>query len=570
MKMLLKIGVFAISVSTAFAQAEGSKGSTSFTIESGRSFAASRGNATVTKPRETKTHLLAASVVSDLAEAMSLIGKNHVDGAKTKTSAITSSSIDEMLRTLDPHSRYYDAKEFADLNGGHRSEYSGTGMYIADYRVGSKDGVYVIAVGAGTSAETSGLKFGDKIISVEGRDVAGLNAAEVRGLVRGPNGTELLVTVERADGTTKNNILLKRGRISNSSISDSFVDSNGVGYVGLRDGFSFSTAAEFGLAVAELKGSGMQSLVIDLRGNGGGIFEQAVEIAEMFLGHGTHIVSQEGRTPAERQSWISENRSPETMPVVVLVDRSTASAAEILAGALQDNDRALIVGERTFGKGLVQNVIELPNGSGLTLTAARYYTPSGRSIQRNYSDEGLYDYFVGTNRGDLIASAENAFRTTTGRVVYGGDGIKPDREIVVSAPINSSNALENFAFALIREQMTSATQLQIDELRRKILFGEDFISEELINIATQRFPAMIGENKKRNADANRMDIRSNLAYYFALAAFDLRTANRVKIKDEVARIDLGLRVREAAELYAGSIQETKKARRVTSQTGLNR
>ncbi len=569
MNILLKIGLILLSVSTALAQIDGSKGSASFSIESGRSFAASKGTTAEGKRLEPKKHMLAASVVSDLAEAMSIIGKNHADGAKIKPSVITSTSIDEMLRTLDPHSRYYDEKEFADLSGGHRSEYSGTGMYISDYQVAGQKSVYVIAVGPGTSAETAGLKFGDKFVSIEGRDVAGLNAAEIRDLVRGPNGTELLVTVEKADGTKKKNILLKRGRISGSSVSDSFVGTNGFGYVGLRDGFSFSTAAEFGLAIAELKESGMRSLVIDLRGNGGGIFEQAVEIAEMFLSNGTHIVSQEGRTPADQQSWVSENKRPETMPVVVLVDGSTASAAEILAGALQDNDRALIVGERTFGKGLVQNVIELPNGSGLTLTTAKYFTPSGRSIQRDYSDESRYDYFLRTNRGELIASAEKAFRTTTGRVVYGGNGINPDRLLAATAGPDqyaTFAAVENLAFELVREEMSSITQPQIVELRRKILFGEAFVSDALLAEAIKRGNCDFNNVSKVEVHST---LRSDLSYNLALAVFDLKTADQVKIKTEIEKMEIGTRVREAAELYARSGQETKKARRVTSRAGLN-
>lgn len=576
MTLLFRIGLFALSASTVFgqsgssAQVGGADRSTSFTIESGRSFAASKGKANEANPRETKTHLLVASVISDLAEAMSVIGKNHSDGGRILSSTITSTAIDGLLRTLDPHSRYYNANKFAELNGGHRSEYFGTGMFISDYQVRNKNGVYVIAVGAGTSAETAGLKFGDKVISIDRRDTTGLNAAEVRDTIRGPDGTDITVTVERANGTTKQNIVLRRGRISSNSISDTFVGPNGVGYIGLRDGFSFSTAAEFGLAIAELKESGMTSMVIDLRGNGGGVFEQAVEIAEMLLTEGTHIVSQEGRTAAERQSWVSENRSPETMPVVVLVDRSTSSAAEILAGALQDNDRALIFGERTFGKGLVQNVIELPNGSGLTLTAARYFTPSGRSIQRDYSDEGLYDYFLGTKRGELVASTENAYRTTTGRVVYAGDGIKPDHE--VAANVGSTHAatdapFESLAFELVREHISSLTQPQIDELRRKILFGEKLISDEFFNRSLERTAAR--ENGGSSFEAIYAQMESNLNYYLALAVFDLRTAEQVRIKTEIERMEIGSRVREAAELYASSVQATKKARQVTSRAGLN-
>ena len=261
MKMLLKIGVFAFFVSTTFAQVDASDRSPSFKIQSGRSFVASKGRPTNLDRVQPNKHTLAASIVSDLAEAMSVIGKNHTDGTRIQNAALTSTAIDEMLRTLDPHSRYYDEREFTELNGGHRSEYSGTGMFISDHKIGNETGVYVLAVGSDTSAERAGLKFGDRIISIDRKSIIGLNSAEVRDLVRGPNGSEISLSIGRADGTTKQDIVLRRGRITSSSISNSFVDPNGVGYVGLRDGFSFSTAAEFGLAVADLKEAGMTSLV---------------------------------------------------------------------------------------------------------------------------------------------------------------------------------------------------------------------------------------------------------------------------------------------------------------------
>jgi len=199
-----------------------------------------------------------------------------------------------------------------------------------------------------------------------------------------------------------------------------------VGYLALTEGFGYTTLAEFNSAFLSLKQKGMTSLVLDLRGNGGGLMDQAIRIAERFLPAGQTIVSQRGRHPAEDRVWKSTNAHPEKLPLVLLVDEGTASASEIIAGAMQDNDRATIVGERTYGKGLVQDIIPLEDGSMLTLTSERYYTPSGRSIQREYSDSGLYDYFRHTNKSDLIDRTAIAVRTRNGRVVYGGDGIQPE------------------------------------------------------------------------------------------------------------------------------------------------
>jgi hypothetical protein len=195
----------------------------------------------------------------------------------------------------------------------------------------------------------------------------------------------------------------------------------------------------------------MRSLIVDLRGNGGGLMEQAVSIAEKFLPAGRVIVSQHSRQPLDERVAVSQNKRPETLPLVLLVDGNTASASEIFAAAMQDNDRATIVGTRTFGKGLVQDIIPLEDGSGLVLTSERYYTPSGRSIQRDYSDSGLYDYFRHISKGTLVDKSTFAARTLKGRIVHGGDGIAPD--VHTAAITWTSKDLRDYenAFFLSRE-----------------------------------------------------------------------------------------------------------------------
>jgi carboxyl-terminal processing protease len=259
------------------------------------------------------------------------------------------------------------------------------------------------------------------------------------------------LTVERASNNRVETVEMRRGRVPQPSIPDAYILRPGIGYIDLSEGFNYTTYTELDTAVQDLKRSGMRSLILDLRGNGGGIVNQAVKVAERFLPSGTLILTQQGRARIDNRTWRSANPRAETMPLVVLVDENTASASEIVAGAFQDDDRALIVGDKTFGKGLVQGVIDLPGGTGLTLTAARYLTPSGRSIQRDYSKIDLYDYF---NHKTPAADIDNPYfeaRTATNRPVFGGDGIEPDEVIKSDTLSNVQVGLLDTIFAFSRE-----------------------------------------------------------------------------------------------------------------------
>ncbi len=396
----------------------------SFTLAPGSTFSAS-GRSGEIKPARTAPMAIKA-ISNDLDELLQVVKNNHVQGRKFTDESLVGSAITSMLQQLDPHSNYYTRSEFQDLNQDHERHYYGIGTTITNFTNNGNIETYVIGVTPNTPAFRAGLRFGDRIVAVNAQSVSGLDSSEVRDRVRGPLGTSVRLTFERGDGCFTRNVAIRRADVAQNSVSQSLMLENGVGYIALPDGFGYSTAAEVDLAFAALKRNGIKSLVIDLRGNGGGLMDQAILIAERFLHEGQTIVTQRGRSGAETREWKSRNRRPETMPLALLVDDETASASEILAAAMQDNDRGVIVGEKTFGKGLVQNIIPLEDGSGLTLTSERYYTPSGRSIQREYSDSGLYDYFRHTNRGTLIDRSSFAARTRTGRVVYGGDGIQPD------------------------------------------------------------------------------------------------------------------------------------------------
>jgi len=372
----------------------------------------------------------------DVAEALTLIEDNYVGGKKLDYNDVFKSSIDSMLHTLDPHSNYFDAKEYEAFRTEQSSQYFGIGATIGDLsdKNGKVIATYIKATFEDAPAHRASLRYGDKIVDVNGTSMLGKNFTEVRTFLRGPRGTQAKITVERFGTGRRETFDIVRDAVSQPSISDAYMIRPGVGYIGMTGGFHHTTVAEFRRAMAELKAQGMQQLVIDLRNNGGGLVNQALQVSNAFLESGQKILTQKGRVQGAESVAEAENPAPDRTPIVVLVNRNTASASEILAGALQDHDRALIVGESTFGKGLVQNPFPLEYGSMLLLTIAKYETPSGRLIQRDYSGGSLYDYYSdgGSFRDETQPTAKPkgaASRTDTGRIVYGGDGINPDQTI---------------------------------------------------------------------------------------------------------------------------------------------
>jgi carboxyl-terminal processing protease len=398
-----------------------------FSISRGKSFSASPAHSK--NVSGAKTQIGATEITDDFAEALEIIRNNHIGGKTIDNNDLTKQSVAGMLRSLDPHSNYFDRAEYEELLTDQKSEYFGIGATIVNYEKNRQTETYVVSTFPDSTAERARLRFGDKILAVDGKSVSGLDSAVVRDKVRGKIGSIVRLTIERADNKRIDTIEIKRNRVPQPSLPDAYLLRAGVGYADLTQGFNYTTAEELNAAMKELHAQGMKSLILDLRGNSGGILDQAVKVAEKFLPAGSQIVSQRGRFRIDNRQWNSANKNPETMPLVLLVDENSASASEIVAGALQDFDRAMIVGEKTFGKGLVQSVINLPYGSGLTLTTARYYTPSGRSIQRDYENSGNYDYF--NHKVILTAQEKNKTpsRTVTGRKVFGGDGILPDETV---------------------------------------------------------------------------------------------------------------------------------------------
>ncbi|MCC6330092.1 MAG: S41 family peptidase [Acidobacteria bacterium] len=403
----------------------------------------------------------AENIERDVAEALSVIETNHVVGKKIDYNEIFKSSIDGMLHTLDPHSNYFDAKEFEQFKTDQSSRYYGIGATIGDLSdpSGKVIATYIRATFDNAPANRAGLRFGDKIVQINGVSVLGKPFSEVRDLLRGPRGTKASLVVERNGTGKREAVEIIRDAVPQPSISEAYMIRPGVGYIAMSGGFNQTTYAEFVEAMRRLKASGMKQLVLDLKNNGGGLVGQAYRVANTFLSAGQTVFTQSGRLDGVTVPYKADNPAPETLPVVVLVNRNSASATEILAGALQDHDRALIVGETTFGKGLVQNPFVLDYGSMLLLTIAKYETPAGRLIQRDYSNGDLYDYYtnggIGSNDGESEGTPKGPeSKTDAGRPVYSGGGITPDVHIkpdtITTERFRFQQKLNNpiFAFAL--------------------------------------------------------------------------------------------------------------------------
>lgn len=376
-------------------------------------------------------------IEKDLAEALTIVQDIHVTGNKIDYNELFKTVNDGMLNTLDPHSNYYDAKDAEQFRTRQSSQYFGIGALLDDLTDadGKVVATFIKATFEGAPANRAGLLYGDKIVSVNGTSMLGKSVAEVRTFLIGERGTPAKIVVEKAGTGKQEAIEIVRDAVSQPSITEIYMLRPGVGYISMSGGFNQTTYAEFAQAMRGLKSQGMNQLVLDLRGNPGGLVREAIRVANTFLKRGQSILTQKGRLKGVDDTYYADNPTPDETPLVVLVNGGSASASEILAGALQDHDRALIVGEDTFGKGLVQLPFNLEYGSMLLLTIAKYETPSGRLIQHDYSNGSLYGYYNREEtKGERPKGAPS--RTDSGRLVYGGNGINPD-EVVKARTITA-------------------------------------------------------------------------------------------------------------------------------------
>jgi carboxyl-terminal processing protease len=483
---------------------------------------------------------LTDQLADEFKEAISEIQENYA--GKVDLELFGKHAILGMLHQLDPHSAFFTKAEFDEVQTEQSSRIYGIGVTIAK----RYDHVYILSATPGAPGHRAGLRYGDAIIAIDKQNVDEWTSQQVMHRVRGEKGEPVEITVERAGTPNPITVRVRRDEVKLPSVRNAFIaGQGGTGYIALTGGFSSKTDEELNEALTQLKLEGMRQLVLDLRNNPGGLLDEAIKVSTRFLAPGEKILEVRGRDE-ESSAHVYEapdNNEPEAIPMVVLVDRQTASASEIVAGALQDHDRALIVGENTFGKGLVQGVFRLWGGTGLVLTTAKYYTPTGRSIQRNYANVSFYDYYL--NRGEDQSAAGNpqhgdALRTDLGRTVYGGGGITPDVEI--KAPPSSSRlfyGIFDFVRQLVAGQMQGLRAYRIAECQYKTKVSPEEINrypvtDELLAAFRQYIsnkPQFNVSEERINANLNY--IRAQMRREIITAAHGPEAGDQVYLSDDV-------------------------------------
>src|SRR5438270_5381539 len=391
------------------------------------------------------------------------------------------SSIDGMLRTLDPHTTFLEPKEYADMQDRQKGSFYGLGILVTK----RNDQVTVITPLEGTPAARLGIRAGDVISEVEGVATDELSLDEVVKRLKGPKGTTVHIKIMRVGMKEPIPLSIVRAAIPTNSISNVLMLKPGIGYIRIKD-FTATTVRELDEAIDRLKSQGMQKLVLDLRQNPGGLLDAAVGVADHFLDKGQMIVYTKGRTPDSAQDYLAPGKHQQLdQPLVVLVNRGSASASEIVSGAIQDHDRGLVVGETSWGKGLVQSVCTREYGPGLALTTSKYFTPSGRNIQRDYSS--FYDYYVAdeTEEGqatEVPLKDRKVFKTDTGRVVYGGGGITPD-VFVKPAPLTRTTQILEVRSAIFNYGVDYASKHP--DLNKELVITPQII-EDFIRFAADK------------------------------------------------------------------------------------
>jgi len=374
---------------------------------------------------DVKASLSAFGRVYDLVEANYA---DPIDPDRTIYGSLNSGTgaIPGALRTLDPHSNFLDPRAFAHLREDQEGKYYGVGMTIQQ-RPGTMGKLVVVVetLVPGSPAFRAGLRPGDLVARVNAKSTDGMNNAQVAEMLKGPRSTQVRVTVTREGYEQPIEVNITRDEISENSVDDAFLIRPNIAYIHISK-FSENTNDQLTDALRKLGEKNLQGLVLDLRGNPGGLVDEAVKVSDHFLEKSQLIVYHSGKHSQEQRYYATRGDDGNEFPIVVLINRMSASASEIVTGALQDHDRALVMGETSFGKGLVQSVYQLSEHTGLLLTTAHYYTPSGRLIQRQYENVSLYDYYY---HPELTKPNHAEVRLTDGgREVYGGGGITPDIE----------------------------------------------------------------------------------------------------------------------------------------------
>lgn len=473
-----------------------------------------------------------------LVSLIDFIEDNYVDSVNKRQ--LIEDAIASVLKNLDPHSYYMGSEEVAIEKERMKGEFSGVGIEFLILR----DSLMVVKTIAGGPSENAGLLSGDRIVMVDGQPISGkeLNGDKAQKLLKGKQGSQVRVAVVRPGEGIKE-FSIERGSIPIESVNASFMVNDTVGYMRI-DRFAEKTYDEFLEATERLEEKGCSSLIIDLRGNGGGLLNQAAEIVEEFLTEGKTIVITRGIHTGEDEIRSSKKGKYRNLNVIVMIDQNSASASEIVAGALQDWDRAVTVGRRSFGKGLVQHEMELADNSALRLTVARYYTPTGRCIQKPYGDSINYedDFQKRFQKGELTSADSVSFpdsllfRTPSGRLVYGGGGIMPD----VFVPIDSiyfSGLLSEIAYSgIIRNYCFTYLDGHRKEMR-KYKTADEFI--EKFSVTEAMLTGLLVMAEMDGVKVNRQvvkkispQLKSRIKGQFARNLFDDTAMIRVSLESD--------------------------------------
>ncbi|MDN4166203.1 S41 family peptidase [Cytophagales bacterium LB-30] len=432
--------------------------------------------------------------VAKIREVLGYVDASYVD--EVDSEKLVEAAITEMLKELDPHTVYIPAEKQEMAAAELQGSFEGIGIEFDIF----KDTLYVVSPLSGGPSEKAGIQTGDKIILVNGEEISGesLDYSAVHKYLRGPKGSEVKISIKRKNEKNLLEFTLIRDKIPQHSVDVHYMLDQEVGYIKVSR-FSATTYAEFKSSLDDLISKGMKKLILDLQGNPGGYMNEAIKMADELLSGNKMIVYTKGRQTRYNSEARAERTGVfESGPVIVLIDEGSASASEIVSGALQDNDRALIVGRRSFGKGLVQMPVSLSDGSELRLTISRYYTPSGRSIQKPISAEYDSDYATRYEHGeffhaDSIKFADSLkFETTSGRIVYAGGGIMPDHFIALDTA-NSTNYLNQLVRSNILREYT-VTYYEKNQKRIDKMGMDDFIANfevteamhnEIVQLATK-------------------------------------------------------------------------------------
>jgi carboxyl-terminal processing protease len=418
----------------------------------------------------------AQSSVRDFTRVLDVVQANYADKVDVDR-IVYQGAIPGMLRVLDPHSNFFDARHWSLNTEERRGKYYGVGMTVMPR--GKR--TVVMSPYVGTPAYKAGIRPGDVIAKIDGKSAEGLTTTEIAELLRGAKGTMVKITLSREGYADPLDFTVTRDEIPHHAVELAFEIKPGVGYIRLS-GFNETTDGELANAMKRLHASSLDGLILDMRGNPGGLLDEAIAVGDMLLDKNQLIVSHRGRVSRERRYYALRGNQGENMPLVILVNNNSASATEIVAGAVQDHDRGVIVGEGTFGKGLVQTVEPLSENTGLALTVARYYTPSGRLIQRDYKSISLYSYHYERKVPEHPTEVK---LTDSGRQVTGGGGITPD--ITVHEPEYTP-----FQKALLRADVFYPFETSVGGFTRHYLgtrptITKDFVADDAVMTDFRKF-----------------------------------------------------------------------------------